>query len=85
MTCICVSVKLILEMRIVWQFCTIGLACRGQVVVVLGVTAGRQEVTFATGCSVLLWIGIPQHKLLCSVFCLVMCLIFSLSSIACSV
>ena len=42
--------------------------------VVLGVTEGRQEVTFAAGCCVLLWIGILQHKLfrplfsLCSIY-----------------
>ena len=49
-----VSVQLRLELGIVWQW-------RGQIVVVLGVTEGRQEVTFAAGCCILLCIGIPQH------------------------
>ena len=45
-----------------WQLCTILLAWREQVEVVLGVTEARQEVTFTAGCYVLLWIGIPQHS-----------------------
>ena len=40
--CRCVSVQLRLGLRIVWQLCTIVLAWRGQVVVVLGVTEGRR-------------------------------------------
>ena len=38
-----VFVQLRLGLRIVWQLCTVVLAWRGQVVVMLGLTEGRQK------------------------------------------